>query len=72
MDFFKSNPAALMDALPTPPGSEDGGYSPTKSIRGKGMDFSIKRTTKKFDDTASQASARSVRSNRSNLSVRSG
>ena len=25
MDFFKENPAALMDALPTPPGSEDGG-----------------------------------------------
>jgi len=24
MEFFKSNPAALMDALPTPPGSEDG------------------------------------------------
>lgn len=53
MDFFKSNPAALMDALPTPPGSDDGGYSPSKSIRGKGMDFSIKRTTKKYDDTTS-------------------
>jgi len=25
MDFFKSNPSALMDALPTPPGSDDGG-----------------------------------------------
>ena len=25
MDFFKDNPAALMDALPTPPGSDDGG-----------------------------------------------
>lgn len=25
MDFFKNNPAALMDALPTPPGSDDGG-----------------------------------------------
>ena len=71
MDFFKSNPAALMDALPTPPGSDHGG-SPAKSIRGKGMDFSIKRTTKKFDDTTSQASARSARSNRSNLSYRSG
>ena len=58
-----------MDALPTPPGSDDGGYSPSKSIRGKGMDFSIKRTTNKFDDTTSQVSARS---NRSNFSVRSG
>ena len=53
MDFFKQNPAALMDALPTPPGSNDGGNSPSKSIRGKGMDFSIKRTTNKFDDTTS-------------------
>ena len=25
MDFFKANPSALMDALPTPPGSDDGG-----------------------------------------------
>jgi len=24
MEFFKANPAALMDALPTPPGSDMG------------------------------------------------
>ena len=24
MDFFKANPSALMDALPTPPGSNSG------------------------------------------------
>lgn len=30
MEFFKNNPSALMNALPTPPGSEDGG-SPKKS-----------------------------------------
>lgn len=53
MNFFKSNPSALMDALPTPPGSDDGKCPPSNQIRGKGMDFSIKRTIHKFDDTAS-------------------
>ena len=41
MEFFKANPAALMDALPTPPGSEDdttsvkGGANHTSAARNK-------------------------------------
>ena len=31
MEFFKANPAALMDALPTPPGSEED----RKSVKGR-------------------------------------
>ena len=72
MEFFKANPAALMDALPTPPGS-DAGDDPTD-----GMNKSFKRSIKpyqkgkaNFDDNLSQASGRSRMSNRSVNSVRS-
>jgi hypothetical protein len=40
MDFFKSNPAALMDALPSPPCSEDDNVGQTPYR--KEMDFSMK------------------------------
>ena len=42
MEFFKANPAALMDALPTPPGS-DAGDEPND-----GMNKSFKKSIKPF------------------------
>ena len=69
MDFFKQNPAALMDALPTPPGSDMGDIDDVKSKKGFEMDFTMSKT--KNDDTTSIRSGRSNRSNRSNISKRS-
>jgi hypothetical protein len=68
MDFFKANPAALMDAFPTPPGSDQGDEVPDP--RQGQMDFTITKP-KRDADTVSQVSARSGRSSRSNLSFRS-
>ena len=45
MEFFKSNPAALMDALPTPPGSENGDQEEVKTNKyNTGMDTTVKNT----------------------------
>lgn len=33
MEFFKANPAALMDAFPTPPGSDRGDDDPVQINR---------------------------------------
>jgi hypothetical protein len=42
MEFFKQNPAALMDALPSPPGSENGDVGNNTPYR-KEMDFSMNK-----------------------------
>lgn len=69
MDFFKANPSALMDAFPTPPGSDQGDDVP--DTRHGQMDFTMTKLPKRDADTVSQVSARSSRSSKSNLSVRS-
>jgi hypothetical protein len=76
MDFFKANPAALMDALPTPPGSDlgDDGNALGATAGRKEMDFSMKPGNggaKKYNPNTSQMSGRSIGSNRSALSLRS-
>jgi len=76
MEFFKANPAALMDALPTPPGSDMGDEpqdTMNKSYK-KGLRFSQKAagTNISWNDNLSQVSGRSGMSNRSGASMRSG
>ena len=60
MDFFKNNPAALMDAIPTPPGS-DNGEQPQANPYNTGFDTSInnKSKHKKVDDNFETTSIRS-------------
>lgn len=74
MEFFKANPAALMDALPTPPGS-DAGDEPqgtmNKSFK-KGLRSTQRPRGQAFNDNLSQVSGRSGMSNRSGASIRSG
>ena len=76
MNFFKANPAALMDALPTPPGSDlgDDGQALGATAGRKEMDFSMKPGNggnKKYNPNTSHMSGRSIRSNRSTVSLRS-
>jgi hypothetical protein len=52
MEFFKANPAALMDAFPTPPGS-DLGDDPVVQNRQAQMDFTMTKSNKRDPDTVS-------------------
>ena len=47
MDFFKANPAALMDAFPTPPGSDQG--EPVPDYRAGQMDFTLTKPKRDAD-----------------------
>lgn len=44
MEFFKANPAALMDALPTPPGSDCGSEAGDKDKSKLGSSFALAST----------------------------
>lgn len=46
MNYFKNNPSALMDAFPTPPGSDNGEETPKK----KDFDLSMSKPVKRRDD----------------------
>lgn len=64
MEFFKQNPAALMDALPTPPGSDDGSQQQPEFVTSTNKSYMQKQD---FDNK----SIASIRSKRSNQSSRS-
>lgn len=68
MEFFKANPAALMDALPTPPGSDVDEKEQLQNSTMSGFDTSLRKKTKAQDLADDRSDTRSVRSYRSNVS----
>jgi hypothetical protein len=53
MEFFKANPEALMDAFPTPPGSDNGDENPVTNDRNGQMDFTMTKLARRDTDTVS-------------------
>ena len=68
MDFFKQNPSALLDALPTPPGSDNGEDQAQMNPHNTGFDTTLTKCKKDEFDTRRNRSLKSNNSLRSNIS----